>query len=365
MATDIRRVETLQPHAVDSRTIRAHGETKTILIADDDLNTRTTIAALLEADGYHVVLAERGEKCLFLSMEKSIDAFLIDLEMPGLDGADLCRRLRSMERHKLSPIICLTDSDDDLYVHRAFSCGADDFLNKPINSTILKARLSGHMQKMEYMQEMERIRTNLNRYISRRTQTMVAAYSITGVLPTPEEQDLCVLFSDVRGFTQMSQEVSPPTLFNVLSNHLGTQVDCVYRHGGYIDKFAGDGIMAVFDSENRIEEACACALEIIDSTQAANLHSNDKSIELGIGIHAGTALVGNIGSDKHLDYSVIGETVNLAARLCGCAEPMSVVVSDRIAQLATAHDQFAFGDPWDVSVRGVRNPISVYNLARK
>lgn len=354
----------MQPHAVDSRASRAHGEMKTILIADDDGDTRSAIASLLEADGYHVVQAERGEKCLFLSMEKSIDGFLIDLEMPGLDGADLCRRLRAMERHKLSPIICLTDSDDDSCVQRAFSCGADDFLNKPINSIILKARLSGHMQKMEYMQEMDRVRTNLNRYISRRTQTMVAAYSITGVLPTPEDQDLCVLFSDVRGFTQMSQEVAPTTLFNILSNHLGMQVDSVYRHGGYIDKFAGDGIMAVFDSDDRVAEACACALDIIDTTEKSNRHTSDQSLELGIGIHAGTALVGNIGSDKHLDYSVIGETVNLAARLCGCADPMPVVVSERIAGIAQNRPGFSFGSPWDVSVRGVKDTISVYNLSR-
>ena len=351
----------MQPHAVDSKTLRSHGEAKTILVADNDPSTRASISALLESEGYHVVQAERGEKCLFLSMEKSIDGFLIDLEMPGLDGADLCRRLRSMERHKLSPIICFTDSDDDAAVNRAFSSGADDFVNKPINSTILKARLSGHLQKLDYMQEMERVRTNLNRYISRRTQTMVAAYSITGVLPTPEEQDLCVLFSDVRGFTQMSQELEPASLFNVLSNHLGMQVDCVYRHGGYIDKFAGDGIMAVFDSEQRVAQACACALEIINATNRGNQRTSEQSLELGIGIHAGTALVGNIGSDKHLDYSVIGETVNLAARLCGCAEPMSIVVSERIAGMAQ-HKEFAFGDPWTVSVRGVRNPISVYNL---
>ncbi|MEM7466008.1 MAG: adenylate/guanylate cyclase domain-containing response regulator [Pseudomonadota bacterium] len=352
----------MQPHAVDSRASRAHGEARTILVADDDPNTRLSIAGLLESEGYQIVQAERGEKCLFLSMEKSIDAFLIDLDMPGLDGADLCRRLRAMERHKLSPIICLTDTDDDAAVNRAFSSGADDFVNKPVNSTILKARLTGHLQKQDYMQEMERVRTNLNRYISRRTQTMVAAYSITGVLPTPEEQDLCVLFSDVRGFTQMSQELQPANLFNVLSNHLGMQVDCVYRHGGYIDKFAGDGIMAVFDSDDRVAEACACALEIIAQTQQDNQQKAERALELGIGIHAGTALVGNIGSDKHLDYSVIGETVNLAARLCGCADPMSIVVSERIAGIAHHLQEFSFSAPWTVSVRGVKNPIPVYNL---
>ena len=355
----------MQPHVVDSNNpLRSHGEAKTILIAEQDSASRASLSKLLESEGYRVVQAERGEKCLFLSMEKAIDAFLIDLDMPGLDGADLSRRLRSMERHKISPIICLTNSDDDFAVNRAFSSGADDFLNKPINPTILKARLSGHLQKLDYMQEMDRIRTNLNRYISRRTQTMVAAYSITGVLPTPEEQDLCVLFSDVRGFTQMSQELEPTSLFNVLSNHLGMQVDCVYRYGGYIDKFAGDGIMAVFDSADRVAEACACALEIIEQTKQGNGGDNTESLELGIGIHAGTALVGNIGSDKHLDYSVIGETVNLAARLCGCAEPMSIVVSERIAGLAQHFEGLEFGNPWTVSVRGVRNPISVYNLNR-
>lgn len=354
----------MQPHLVNSKSSCAHGEPKTILVADQDHAVRAAIGKLLQADGYHVVQAERGEKCLFLSMEKSIDGFLIDLEMPGLDGADLCRRLRAMERHKLSPIICLTSSNDDYAVGRAFSSGADDFIDKPISSTILKARLFGHLQKMQYMREMERIRTNLNRYISRRTQTMVAAYSITGVLPTPEEQDLCVLFSDVRGFTQMSQELEPTSLFNVLSDHLGMQVDVVYRHGGYIDKFAGDGIMAVFDSENRVAEACACALEIIETTERSNLHTSEQALELGIGIHAGTALVGNIGSDKHLDYSVIGETVNLAARLCGCADPMSVVVSEKIAVMAQNLSTVTFGEPWQASVRGLKQPVAVYKLSR-
>lgn len=354
----------MQPHVVDSSNPqRSEGEARTILIADEDAALRAKLAQALESEGYHVVQAERGEKCLFLSMEKEIDAFLLNLDMPGLDGADLCRRLRAMERHKISPVICLMNNDDDLAVNRAFSSGADDFVNKPVNPTVLKARLSGHLQKLDYMQEMDRIRTNLNRYISRRTQTMVAAYSITGVLPTPEEQDLCVLFSDVRGFTQMSQELEPASLFNVLSNHLGMQVDCVYRHGGYIDKFAGDGIMAVFDSVDRVAQACACALEIIERTELSNVDNDAESLELGIGIHAGTALVGNIGSDKHLDYSVIGETVNLAARLCGCAEPMSIVVSERIAGIAQHLDGFAFGQPWTVSVRGVRNPISIYKLS--
>ena len=354
----------MQLHVVDHVAYHGRDAAKTILVADDDRTVRAVLTRILEADGFKVMQAERGEKCLFLSMEKSIDGFLVDLNMPGLDGVELCRRLRALERHKLTPIICVPGNDDDASVSRAFAAGADDFIAKPVNPTTLRARLSGHLQKMDYMKEMERVRKNLHRYISRRTQTMVEAYSITGVLPVPEQQDVCVLFSDVRGFTQLSQELEPTTLFNILSHHLGMQVDCVYRHGGYIDKFAGDGIMAVFDSDDRVAEACRCALEIMEITQSKSMGRNERMLGLGIGIHTGTALVGNIGSDKHLDYSVIGETVNLAARLCGCAEPLSIVVSDKIVAAAEMEADLFFTAPCAVKVRGLREPVTVFNVER-
>ncbi len=354
----------MRPHAADHVAFHGRDVAKTILVADDDRTVRAVLARILEADGFKVVQAERGEKCLFLSMEKKIDGFLVDLNMPGLDGVELCRRLRSLERHKLTPIICVTGNDDDTSVSRAFAAGADDFIAKPVNPTTLRARLTGHLQKMDYMQEMERVRKNLNRYISRRTQTMVEAYSITGMLPTPEQQDVCVLFSDVRGFTQLSQELEPTILFNTLSGHLGMQVDCVYRHGGYVDKFAGDGIMAVFDSDQRVVEACRCALEIMETTESGSMGRDAQRLELGIGIHSGSALVGNIGSDKHLDYSVIGETVNLAARLCGCADPMSIVVSETIVDRGHGGSGLAFTAPCEVKIRGVDDSLTVFNVER-
>lgn len=193
---------------------------------------------------------------------------------------------------------------------------------------------------------------------------MVETYSITGVLSLPEQQDVCVMFSDVHGFTQLSQELEPTTLFNVLSRHLGMQVDRVYRHGGYIDKFAGDGIMAVFDSDQRVTEACRCALEIMETTQSESMGRNERMLGLGIGIHSGTALVGNIGSDKHLDYSVIGETVNLAARLCGCVEPLSIVVSENIVSAAGTEPDLYLTALCQAKVRGVCDAVTVFNVER-
>ncbi len=333
---------------------------KTVLVVDDDRLTRTVIERILLADGYRVEQADHGQKCLFLSLQRDIDAFLLDLSMPGMNGVEVCRRLRAMERYRLTPIIIVTANDDPARLREVFDAGADDYIIKPVGTVTLQARLKGHLQKMDFFHEMKRIRENLNRYISTRTQSMVEAYSVTGVLPAPEEVEVCVVFTDVRGFTALSQELEATILFHKLSRHLGMQVDCVYRHGGYIDKFGGDGLMAVFDSPDRARRACHCALEILGLTRMDQAGANAPRMEVGIGVHMGPVLIGNIGSEDHLDYSAIGTTVNLAARLCGCAGPMSIVVSDRVVEAAREDAGLGFTARRQVNVRGIREPVTVF-----
>ena len=342
--------------------LNASIEGRTVLIVDDDRITRNVLEKMLLDDGYKVEQADHGEKCLFLSLQKRIDAFLLDVRMPGMSGVEVCRRLRSMERYRLTPIIIVTAADDSTQIREVFEAGADDYIVKPVKSVTLKARLKGHLQKMDYFLEMERVRENLNRYISTRTQSMVEAYSVTGSLPTPEQVDVCVMFTDVRGYTALSQTLEPTTLFYKLSRHLGMQVDCVYRHGGYIDKFGGDGIMAVFDSPDRASKACHCALEIIGLTKMDQVAVDTPVMELGIGVHMGPVLIGNIGSEDHLDYSAIGATVNLAARLCGCADPMSIVVSEAVSDSAAGDSRLHLTKRRQVNIRGIRQPVVVCDV---
>jgi PleD family two-component response regulator len=112
-------------------------------VADDDRTVRAVLTRILEAEGFKVLPVERGEKCLFLSMEKPIDRFLTDLNMPGLDGVEVCRRFRSLERHKPTAIICVTGNSDDSSVSRAFAAGADDFIAKPVNPTTRQPDMRG------------------------------------------------------------------------------------------------------------------------------------------------------------------------------------------------------------------------------
>jgi len=344
---------------------------KSILLADDDRTTRMVIAKMLEDEGYRVDQADRGEKCLFMALEKTYDAFLVDVNMPSLGGIDLCKRLRNIDRYKNVPIIVITSMDESEKLKEVFDAGATDFLGKPVNQVVLHARLKSHLEKVEYFNEMEKVQEYLNRYISAKTQRMVEAYALTGLLPSPELHSVCIMFTDVRGFTALSQEINLDELFEKLSRHLGLQVDMVHKYGGYIDKFGGDGLMAIFEGDDMAPRACKCALEIIDSLYrlqnqdaGLTLQVTGVSLPVGIGIHLGPVLIGNIGSRDHLDYSVIGETVNLASRLCAQADAMVIDVSREVMQAAEQDPSLNFAAPAEVAIRGVAEPVRVYKVRR-
>jgi class 3 adenylate cyclase len=336
----------------------------TVVVADDDKTTRLVLTRILEKEGYRVLDADRPEKCLFLALEKPVDAFLLDLNMPGMSGIEICRRLRSMEAHKITPIIFITSQDEDTKLQEAFDVGATDFMVKPAHQIVLTARLRSHLKTVEYFNELQQVKDYANRYISTRTRRVIEAYSITGLIPVPELHNVCIMFTDVRGFTSLTHEVPLETLFDCLSKHLGMQVDMVHKHGGYIDKFGGDGLMVIFDCDDMAKKACLCALEIIESTLNNLNVLGARQLPVGIGIHYGEVMIGNIGSTDQLDYSAIGETVNVAARLCGSALPMKVNVSEQLIKILSDAQEFEFSTPYMITMKGLSNPVPVYNLLK-
>lgn len=336
--------------------------TTTVLVADDDATVRAVLSKILENAGYRVLTADRGEKCLFLALEKKIDAFLVDINMPGLNGIEICKRVRAMDRYKVTPVIFITSMDEHSKLSEVFDAGATDFINKPASQIELIARLQAHLQRVEYFRELEQIRNYSNHYISTRTRRMVEAYSTTGLRPVPELHKVCIMFTDIRGFTSLSHQVGLETLFQGLSNHLGMQVDKVHKYGGYIDKFGGDGLMAIFDGDDMAVEACYCALDIIESSEKFMKIANQHDLPVGIGIHYGEVMIGNIGSAEHLDYSAIGETVNIAARLCGHAGPMNINFSEDLFRYARVDSHLQFTPPISVKLKGLDAPIPVFQL---
>jgi class 3 adenylate cyclase len=334
----------------------------TILVVDDQATARSLMARMLAIGGYQVLEAASGEQALDLARDNDISGVVLDLNMPGIGGIETCRRMRAIERHKVTPVLIVTALDEHEALSEAFEAGCDDFIAKPIEPVVLATRLKAHLQRAELYYQLERVRRNLNRYISPRTQRMVEQYSGSNQLPPPEQLDVCVLFTDIRGFTQLSRAIEPERLFALLSAHLAYQVDLVYRYGGYVDKYAGDGIMAVFEGREMTLRGCRCALDIIANARRTETDAQEHVFAVGCGIHKGPVVIGNIGSPEHLDYSVIGESVNLAARLCGFADPMSIVVSDTVHDALKDDRLLRFSTERRVDVKGFSQAIAVFDL---
>src|SRR5262245_17268401 len=251
---------------------------------------REVVANLLSGYGFKIIQADCIEEALTLSKESPIGAFLVDVQIRGRSGLDFCRTIRQMEEYKVSPIIIITGIQERHILLEAFEAGCDDFIIKPIDGVVLLARLRAQLQRMEYFEELERTRRMLNRYLSTRTREVAEASTKTGSPPAPEQREIVILFTDIRGFTALSEEMQPAELFQHLSSQLADQVNLVYEHGGYIDKFGGDGVMAVFDKADKARQSCICALRMVEKARTVSSGEGDRIRQLGIGIHMGPAV---------------------------------------------------------------------------
>jgi adenylate cyclase len=329
-----------------------------VLVADDDPKARSMIVEVLKGDGHQILEADSEAHAIELAQTRPIDAFVLNIEMAPHGGLQLCRAIRSMEQYRTVPIILVANSAESAKTIEAFAAGGDDLISTALNPSALRDRLMGRLLRTEYFQQLERSQRTLNRFLSKRTLEIVELAARTGALPDPEERELAILFTDIRGFTALSEQIEPARLFELVSSVLAREVDLVHSYGGYIDKFGGDGVMAIFDGPDMVVQSCLCAQDIVRKPPEATRHLWRSSI----GIHAGRAIIGNIGSPDHLDYSVIGTTVNLAARLCGHAEPLSIVVSKAVRDAATGHPALQFHSEREVAIRGFKGPVTVYTL---
>lgn len=347
-------------------------EKRNILIVDDNRFARTILNRILAGSShYEISEACSGEEALELIAKRPhhFHAFLLDIEMPGMDGLELSRRIRQLKTHRFTPILMVTALDEGKKLRDCFTYGANDFVNKPLDPVIVHARLNNLLERVDNFKELEKLRLKMEkmhrsllRYVSPYTQLMVEKYLESDVLPVPEEKMLCVMFSDMRSFTAVSEETPPQTLFDNVSEQLGIQVEMVYQHLGYVDKFSGDGIMAVFEGADGARNACKCALEIIERARVSRPILENEGMAIGIGIHRGPVIVGNIGQGEHLDYSVIGRTVNFSARLCERAGLMDILVSDTIINECRNETEFRFANTQHITLRGFEETYTVHNL---
>ena len=352
-----------------------------ILVVDDQRSNLELMAGVLKARGYDVLTAADGEAALEQVRESGPDIVVSDILMPGLDGYELCRRLRASPATALLPVVLVTSLDPQGERMRGIEAGADDFITKPVNWEELFARvrsllrvkalqdeLKGWNQKLEarvkkQVKQLERL-SRLKRFFSPSVADAIAAGS-EGLLE-PHRREITAVFLDLRGFTAFTDRADPDEVLDLLRAYHATLGRLVDEHGGTLEHFAGDGIMIFFNDPLPVERAAEKSVRMALSLQnaftpiSAAWAKLGHEVGLGIGIAQGEATLGVIGFENRWEYAAIGNVPNLAARLCGAARAGEIIL-DAQTEREVAH--MADTEPMGtLTLRGFAQPVAAFRL---
>ena len=302
-----------------------------VMVIDDSELACMLVKEGLTSQGYEV-------SCFmdpFLALEQldvlKPDLVLTDLEMPGLSGTEICQRLKLGPSHAL-PVIILTANDADTQRVKGLRGGADDYVNKDVSMEELAARVETVLRRTS---ETERVRRLFARYTS---DAVVEEILRSGdVVLTGERREVTVLFADLRNFTSFAETQTPEAVMRLLNEVLGRLADAVLEENGTLDKFLGDGLMAVWGAPVRHDDDAAAAVRaalrmIAEVDELNQRRPFDAKLELGIGLTTGPALAGSLGNARRTEYTCVGDTVNVASRLCSLAGPGEVLVGEGTAR---------------------------------
>jgi adenylate cyclase len=330
-----------------------------VLVVDDSAIVCSMLTQGLMNLGYDVVSFEDPTKALAELPTLQPDLVVSDYEMPKLNGAELCRQIKSTTQDL--PVIILTAHEND-DVLTGLQAGADDYVRKGTSMEELGARIDAIMRRTNAT---SRVRKLFARYTS---DAIVEQVLQSGDLVlTGEKREVTVLFADVRNFTSFAETQSPERVMSTLNDVLGRLADAVLAQGGTVDKFLGDGLMAVFGapmkSEDHARRGIAAAFGMLHAMTARNRDcSPELVLEVGVGVNTGVVVAGSVGNERRTEYTCIGDTVNVASRICSLAEPGEIIVGAGTAQRLPDLAQLEAMAP--VRLKGKAQPVPVFRAKR-
>jgi len=241
--------------------------------------------------------------------------------------------------------------------------GSGDFtVQAPVVS---KDEIGSLARRINEMVQGLRERLHLQKFVSRQTVDAVRKADVSGVRLGGERKRATVFFSDIRGFTAFAERVDPERVVAMLNRCLSRQAAIVKQFGGDIDKYVGDEMVAVFEGERMADRALAAALEIQEQFQRDELFERNDRIRIGIGINTGEMVMGAMGSEERMDYTVIGDSVNLGARLCSAAKGGQILISEHVLSYLAEPQNFKLIALDPIKVKGKEKPVKVYELQKR
>jgi adenylate cyclase len=364
-------------------------DTVTILAVDDQPANLRLLDAVLSPRGYRVVSASSGGQALELLPSAGADLVLLDIVMPGIDGYEVCRRIRSAPETAFLPVVMITASGNQEKT-RAIEAGADDFVSKPFDQSELLARVASLTRIKRYhdtitrqaaelaqwnaelearvntqLEELQRM-NRLRRFLSPQVAELVISSGDDSFLGS-HRREIVVVFCDLRGFTAFAESSEPEEVMGVLSEYHTALGELIFRYEGTLERFTGDGLMVFFNDpiplDKPAQRAVEMALAMRDrvGTLAKGWSRVGHDLGFGVGIAQGFATLGRIGYEGRFDYAAIGTVTNLAARLCAEAGAGQVLVSQRVF---SAVDEVAVGEPVGaLELRGFSRPVRAFGVS--
>jgi adenylate cyclase len=287
-----------------------------LLVVDDNRVNRLLLGRALEQLGHTVRFAENGREALERLRQRPVDLILLDIEMPEMNGYQVLEALAADPRLRELPVVMTSSVDEVDSIARCIEMGAEDYLFKPVNPVLLRARIGASLEK-------KRLRDQQRELFRKFATTEVAEELLTsGLTLGGKHVEATVLFSDIRAFTSLTEARSPAETIELLNSYYTLMFDAIGGHGGIVNQIVGDGLMAIFgaplpraDHRERAVRAALDMLELVDGFNREQAIRGGVEIRIGIGIASGPLIAGFTGTQQRVTYTCVGDTVNVAAHL--------------------------------------------------
>ena len=346
-----------------------------VLIVDDDRISRTLLARGVEHAGHLVRTAENGRDALALLGEEPHDLVLLDIVMPELDGVSVLEQIKSDPHLQHIPVIMISAVDETDSVVRCIEMGAEDYLPKPFDPVLLRARINaGLARKRLHDIEQERVRSVFSRFVPEHVVEDVLERTDDDLRLGGSREVGTVMFTDIRGFTTFSEQAEPQHVIQILNQYFGEMIEAIFAQEGTLVGYRGDGLLAVFGApialDDHADRALASAREMLEVRLPRfngwlDEHRLGGPFQMGVGLNSGPFMSGNVGSARQLEYTVHGDTVNTAARLegltKGAGRSLLFAESTYRALLRPPGDLDFVGE---FGIRGRRGQINLWTLER-
>lgn len=336
------------------------GDKFSVMVIDDEVINVKVLTAQLGKAGYEVSTYYNGPSALQALKEGTLpDVILLDIMMPQMNGYEVCAEIRKEYNKVELPVIMLTAKNHVSDILEAFKVGANDYVAKPIAKDELLARIKTHL-------ELSKINHAFSRFVPHEFLGFLGYESVLDIkLGDQEQQNMTVLFSDIKDFTKLSENLSPKEAFDFINTFLGVVSPLIRQNGGFIDKFIGDAIMALFPGGT--DDAVRTAIKMTSELKKLNEVRKKQGLDpiyTGTGIHTGDLMLGIIGEEQRMEGTVISDVVNTASRLEGLTKLFDnrIIISSQVKDSMTGTEGLHFRYLGKTRVKGKNSILEVYGI---